>query len=127
MRRTENRAFRGPCDRVGLVGRTACEAIALTSQEALRSQRLEQRVMKNPSCTSATEDTTMDHRELTLTELLDDPMTIAVMAADHVDPVALEIVLSALSRKLGEPRQLSNGQMGFECNLNPMAALAACG
>ena len=28
----------------------------------------------------------MDNRELTLTDLLADPMTLAVMAADRVDP-----------------------------------------
>ena len=42
----------------------------------------------------------------TLAELLDDPMTIAVMAADHVDPVALNIVLSALSLKFREPQAI---------------------
>jgi hypothetical protein len=42
----------------------------------------------------------MDHRELTLTDLLADPMTLAVMAADEVDPVALEAVLSGLAQKL---------------------------
>jgi hypothetical protein len=42
----------------------------------------------------------MDNRELTLTDLLADPMTLAVMAADEVDPVALEAALSGLARKL---------------------------
>jgi hypothetical protein len=42
----------------------------------------------------------MDHRELTLTELLDDPMTLAVMAADRVDPAALKAVLQVLVRRL---------------------------
>jgi hypothetical protein len=42
----------------------------------------------------------MDHRELTLTDLLADPMTLAVMAADEVDPAALEADLSGLARKL---------------------------
>jgi hypothetical protein len=42
----------------------------------------------------------MDHRELTLTELLDDPMTLAVMAADRVDPAALKAVLQVLGRRL---------------------------
>jgi len=42
----------------------------------------------------------MDNRELTLTELLDDPVTLAVMAADRVDPAALKAVLSALARRL---------------------------
>ena len=42
----------------------------------------------------------MDHRDLTLTDLLADPMTLAVMAADEVDPAALEAVLSGLARKL---------------------------
>ena len=42
----------------------------------------------------------MDNRELTLTDLLADPMTLAVMAADRVDPAALEAVLSGLTRSL---------------------------
>ena len=36
----------------------------------------------------------MDHRELTLAELLADPITLAVMAADRVDPAALKAVLA---------------------------------
>jgi len=36
----------------------------------------------------------MDHRELTLTELLADPIALAVMAADRVDPAALKAMLS---------------------------------
>lgn len=44
--------------------------------------------------------TPMDNHELTLTALLDDPMTRAVMAADRVDPAALKPVLSAVARKL---------------------------
>jgi hypothetical protein len=43
----------------------------------------------------------MDYRrQLTLTELLDDPMTLAVMAADRVDPAALKAILSALAHRL---------------------------
>ena len=42
----------------------------------------------------------MDNHELTLTELLDDPMTRAVMAADRVDAAALKALLSAVARKL---------------------------
>ena len=42
----------------------------------------------------------MDNRELTLTDLLADPMTLAVMAADRVDPAALEEALSGLARRL---------------------------
>lgn len=42
----------------------------------------------------------MHNRELTLAELLDDPVTLAVMAADRVDPAALKAVLSALARRL---------------------------
>src|SRR5882762_1023417 len=44
-------------------------------------------------------DTAMDNRELTLTDLLADPMTLAVMAADRVDPAALEAALSGLARR----------------------------
>ena len=36
----------------------------------------------------------MDHRELTLAELLADPMILAVMAADRVDPAELKAMLS---------------------------------
>jgi hypothetical protein len=46
------------------------------------------------------EDTPMDNHELTLTALLDDPMTRAVMAADRVDQAALKAVLSAVARRL---------------------------
>lgn len=42
----------------------------------------------------------MKHRELTLADLLASPMTRAVMAADRVDPSALEAALHALARKL---------------------------
>ena len=42
----------------------------------------------------------MGNRELTLTELLDDPMTRAVMEADRVDPAALKALLSAVARRL---------------------------
>ena len=38
--------------------------------------------------------------QLTLTELLDDPMTRAVMAADRVDPIALKATLSVVAEKL---------------------------
>jgi hypothetical protein len=42
----------------------------------------------------------MLNHQLTLTELLDDPMTRAVMAADRVDPAALKATLSAVAQKL---------------------------
>ena len=42
----------------------------------------------------------MDHRELTLADLLASPITRSVMAADQVDPCALEEALYALARKL---------------------------
>jgi hypothetical protein len=42
----------------------------------------------------------MLNHQLTLIELLDDPMTQAVMAADRVDPAALKATLSAVARKL---------------------------
>jgi hypothetical protein len=52
----------------------------------------------------------MDHRELTLGELLADPITLAVMAADLVDPAALKAMLSGLAGRLqlvrlAEPRR----------------------
>jgi len=42
----------------------------------------------------------MDDHELTLTDLLADPMTLAVMAADQVDPGSLAAALSGLARRL---------------------------
>ena len=42
----------------------------------------------------------MDHRELTLAELLADPIALAMMAADRVDPAALNAMLSGLARRL---------------------------
>lgn len=42
----------------------------------------------------------MNHRELTLADLLASPITRAVMAADRVDSSALEEALYALARKL---------------------------
>jgi hypothetical protein len=46
----------------------------------------------------------MCDRELTLTELLDDPMTQAVMAADRVDPGELRAVLAVLTHRLQHTR-----------------------
>jgi len=46
----------------------------------------------------------MCDRELTLTELLDDPMTQAVMAADRVDPAELKAVLAVLAHRLQPTR-----------------------
>ena len=42
----------------------------------------------------------MDDCELTLAGLLADPMTLALMAADKVDPVELTAAWTALARKL---------------------------
>jgi hypothetical protein len=42
----------------------------------------------------------MDHREPTLAELLANPITLAVMAADRVDPAALKAMLSGLAGRL---------------------------
>jgi hypothetical protein len=42
----------------------------------------------------------MGCRELTLADLLADPMTLAVMAADHVDPAELKALLFGLAGRL---------------------------
>ncbi len=42
----------------------------------------------------------MDHRELTLADLLVDPITLAVMAADHVDPACLKDRLLGLACRI---------------------------
>ena len=46
----------------------------------------------------------MDDRELTLAGLLADPMTLALMAADRVDPAELKAVWTALARRLALDR-----------------------
>jgi hypothetical protein len=46
----------------------------------------------------------MNDRELTMPGLLADPMTLALMAADKVDPVELTAAWTALARKLGTRR-----------------------
>ena len=54
----------------------------------------------------------MDNRELTLTDLLADPMTLAVMAADRVDPAALEAALSGLAGRLEPAWPAAGGGSG---------------
>jgi hypothetical protein len=54
----------------------------------------------------------MDNRELTLADLLVDPMTLAVMAADRVNPAAMEAVLSGLARRLELARPSAGGGCG---------------
>jgi hypothetical protein len=45
-------------------------------------------------------DTTMGCRKMTLADLLADPMTLAIMAADRVDPAALRASLFGLAHRL---------------------------
>jgi hypothetical protein len=54
----------------------------------------------------------MDDWELTLTDLLADPMTLAVMAADRVDSAAVEADLSGLAWRLELARQVAGGGHG---------------
>ena len=56
--------------------------------------------MCEPISTPVRKGTQMDHRELTLAELLADPIALAMMAADRVDPAALNAMLSGLARRL---------------------------
>jgi hypothetical protein len=51
----------------------------------------------------------MDDHELTLTDLLADPMTLAVMTADQVDPAAVALALSGLARRLELARPAAGG------------------
>jgi hypothetical protein len=53
----------------------------------------------------------MDHRELTLADLLADPMTLAVMAADRVDPAELKAMLSSVARKRRLDRSAERSQV----------------
>jgi len=54
----------------------------------------------------------MDNRELTLTDLPADPMTLTVMAADRVDPAALEAALSGLARRFEPAWPAAEGGCG---------------
>jgi hypothetical protein len=54
----------------------------------------------------------MNDRELTLTDLLADPMILAVMAAYQVDAAALEAALSGLARRLELARPAAGGGCG---------------
>jgi hypothetical protein len=54
----------------------------------------------------------MDNRELTLTDLLADPMILAVLAAYQVDAAALEAALSGLARRLELARPAAGGGYG---------------
>ncbi|MGC1891365.1 MAG: hypothetical protein WA709_35715 [Stellaceae bacterium] len=53
----------------------------------------------------------MENRELTLTDLLADPMILAVMAADRVDPAALATALSGLARRLEVAQPAAGGDI----------------
>jgi hypothetical protein len=46
----------------------------------------------------------MNNRELTLAGLLADPMTLALMAADRVDPAELKTAWTALAKRLALAR-----------------------
>ena len=53
----------------------------------------------------------MDHRELTLADLLADPMTLAVMAADRVDPAELKAMLYSVARQRRLDRSAERSQV----------------
>ena len=55
---------------------------------------------REPISTPGRKGIAMDDRELTIAGLLADPMTLALMAADNVDPVELRAEWTALARKL---------------------------
>src|SRR5260370_856012 len=60
---------------------------------------LARRLKRAPISTPVPKGTAMDDHELTLTDFLSHPVSLAVMAADRVDPAALEAALSGLARK----------------------------
>jgi hypothetical protein len=49
--------------------------------------------------------------ELTIDDLLSDPLTLALMAADGVDPIKLRSALRMIGRRLGD-RKTSTGSPG---------------
>jgi len=61
----------------------------------------------------------MDNRELRLTDLLSDPMTLAVMVADQVDPAALAAALSGLARRLELARPVERRRVCIGRALQP--------
>ena len=61
----------------------------------------------------------MDNHELTLTDLLADPMILAVMAADRVDPAALEATLSGLARRLELARPVERRRVSIGWAVQP--------
>ena len=56
----------------------------------------------------------MKHCELTLTDLLADPIILAVMAADQVDPVTLKTDLSGLARRFERAPSATGGGCGTD-------------
>jgi hypothetical protein len=53
----------------------------------------------------------MKDHELTLASLLADPMTLAIMAADHVDPAELKATWTSLARRLAPAREAEREPM----------------
>jgi hypothetical protein len=58
----------------------------------------------------------MNNRELTLAGLLADPMTLALMTADRVDPVELKTAWTALARKLALARAVERPALCDGCD-----------
>jgi hypothetical protein len=42
--------------------------------------------------------------ELTIDDLLSDPVALSLMRADHIDPIELQGILRVLARRLGSRR-----------------------
>jgi hypothetical protein len=58
----------------------------------------------------------MDNRELTLAGLLADPMTLALMAADKVDPAELKASWTALAGRLALARAVEPRPARARCD-----------
>jgi hypothetical protein len=58
----------------------------------------------------------MGDRELTLADLLTDPMTLAMMAADRVDPAELKTTWTALARRLAIAREAERRPVRAGCD-----------
>lgn len=66
-------------------------------------------------------------KELTVDQLLDDPMIRAVMRADRVDPVRLRAMLARQTASLGESqRTLAAATPSVARTLANLCAAAAC-
>ncbi|QEN89035.1 hypothetical protein FZC33_23235 [Labrys sp. KNU-23] len=60
---------------------------------------------------------------MTIDQLLNDPLTLALMRADGVDPVSLRMMLTGLARRLAEKRDMPPFLLTFSDTAMPHAGI----